>query len=134
MADESDFNTPRESAEWWVCWNGDPKGPLSFKQVRQWLKEGKISRDSFVKCGGEGKWVLVAKAGIVPDLDGVFRSVGTAALLLFLAETFVLSITHPHLVPWCLGLILVYMRLIYRTFGPPKKIAKMIQWFKYHFF
>lgn len=134
MATDQDFKTPPEKAEWWVCWNGDQKGPLSFKQVRQWLKEGKITRDSFVKQGSNGKWELLAKAGVVPDLEEIFRSINTAAVWLLIAEMVFFSVIYPPVIPWCLGSVLVYVWLYYKTFWLPKIVARFVRWVKYYFF
>jgi hypothetical protein len=44
------------AVEWYVCVGGDQKGPLSTDELKRWLKEGRITPNTFVKQGAASPW------------------------------------------------------------------------------
>ncbi len=44
------------AVEWYVCIGGDQKGPLSTEELKRWLKEGRITLDTFAKQGPASPW------------------------------------------------------------------------------
>ncbi len=68
-------------AEWYFMQMGDVVGPLSAAELRQYARDGKLTRDTYVRKGGEGHWVSAER---VKDLwENLGRELG--------------SITPPHL-------------------------------------
>lgn len=54
---ESLYGRQRAMAvEWYVCIGGDQKGPLSTEELKKWLKEGRITPNTFVKQGPASPW------------------------------------------------------------------------------
>jgi hypothetical protein len=68
------------ASEWYVSINGETKGPLSSSELKRWLNEGKIARDTFVRDGSNGPWKAVGKVPLPADSRKAASSLNVLAL------------------------------------------------------
>ena len=47
---------PVAATQWYVTVEGEQKGPLTDTDVRRWVEDGRINRDTFVRVGIDGEW------------------------------------------------------------------------------
>ncbi len=97
--------------EWYVSVNGDQKGPLSNSELRRWIKEGKLKRDSFVREGGTGQWTPLGKVELPPDWHATVNAIVTATVALVGLELFWL-LTHAELRNLAVVLLAAYAGLV----------------------
>ena len=59
--------------QWYVTIEGEQKGPLTDAEIRQWVGNGKVSEENFVRLGPEGEW---QPAGDYQELFGPVQRAG----------------------------------------------------------
>jgi hypothetical protein len=97
--------------EWYVSVNGDQKGPLCTSELRRWIKEGKLKRDSFVREGGSGPWRPLRQVDLPLDWHALVNMLIAAAVLAVGLEILWL-LTHPALVNLAVVLLAMYAGLV----------------------
>ena len=106
--------------QWWVSWNGDQKGPLSTPQLKQWLKEGRINKNCFVRQGPDGPWKLLGKVRLETDWNKVVGNVVAVAGLALAIQAVLLLVAHPGAAKWSIAFLVLYVAAVLRICGPPK--------------
>lgn len=86
------------AAEWYVSIDGCQKGPFSTPELHRWIREGKVTKDSLVKEGPNGAWVL-AREIRVPSGRSAWQTllnlIGFTALLAIGVELYLFMLSHP---------------------------------------
>ena len=59
------------SSEYYVGIDGNPTGPISYSQLRQYAKMGKVTKESLVWKNGLDNWMPIAQ---VPELSNLFTT------------------------------------------------------------
>jgi hypothetical protein len=63
------------SSEWYVDLDGNKVGPVSWRRLRQWAEQGRVTAGTVVRKGRTGPWMLATE---VTGLLRRFRPEGTA--------------------------------------------------------
>ena len=53
--------------QWYVTIEGEQKGPLTDSEIRRWVDDGRIVRETFVRIGADGEWQPAS------DCNGLFE-------------------------------------------------------------
>lgn len=101
------------AAEWYVSIDGCQKGPFSTPELRRWIRDGKIAKDSLIKEGPNGAWVLARELRAFSGRSAgqlLLNFVGCAAILAIGVELYLFMMTHPltkQFAIWGVGLYLL---------------------------
>jgi hypothetical protein len=101
------------AAEWYVSIDGCQKGPFSTPELYRWIREGKVAKDSLVKEGPNGAWVLAREIRVPSDRSAgqaLLNLIGFSALLAIGVELYLFMMTHPvtkQFAIWGVGLYLL---------------------------
>jgi hypothetical protein len=102
--------------QWFVMIENDPKGPFSTAQIKQWVREGRIKPDQFVRRGNDGAWVLAKRLRFAKSLD-LSTALIAATAAVIAGEAVLLVSTHPEAGRWALWVLGGYVVLCLRVFG-----------------
>jgi hypothetical protein len=83
------------ASEWYVSINGETKGPLSTSELKRWLKERKIAKDSFVRQGNDGPWRAVGKVRLPASGSDIVNILALSAVLVIAFELILLLWADP---------------------------------------
>ncbi len=83
------------AGEWYVSVNGETKGPLSSSELKRWLEERKIARDTFVRDGSNGAWKALGQVRLSGGGSRVVNTLAAGAGLLIGVEIILLLWTDP---------------------------------------
>ncbi len=107
------------ATEWYVAVDGAQKGPLSTPELKRWVQQGKVAKDTLVKEGPNGTWRLLGEMGPLCGHSmgqALLNLIGLTALLAIGAELYLFMATNPATrpyAPWGAGfyLLLVFWNL-----------------------
>lgn len=86
------------AAEWYVSIDGCQKGPFSTPELRRWISDGRIAKDSLVRQGPNGTWVLARELGALSGRSAwqsLLDLIGFTALLAIGVELYLFMMSHP---------------------------------------
>jgi hypothetical protein len=113
------------TSEWYVAVDGCQKGPLSTTELKRWIQEGKVARDTFVREGANGPWTPVSQLHFAPDSAGsqiLLNLIGTASLLVIGVEVFLFLWANPLTASWAPAAVGLY--LVVTLYQLPKWLGK----------